>query len=82
MEENKQIDLSRSVHDLCSQYPEIIAIMQELGFEDIVKPGMLMTAGRFMTIAKGAKLKKISLDQVKSTFASHGYTIIEEANHE
>lgn len=82
METDRQIDLSRSVHDLCKQYPEVIGIMQELGFADIVNPGMLMTAGRFMTIPKGAKLKKISLDTIKSTFARHGYTIIEEANHE
>ena len=54
----RTIDLTRSVHSLCSEYPEIASIMAELGFTDIVKPGMLATAGRFMTIPKGAAMKK------------------------
>ena len=49
----KTIDLSKSVHDLCVLFPEIKGIMEELGFKDITKPGMLNTAGRFMTLPKG-----------------------------
>ena len=33
-------------------------ILAEIGFVDILKPGMLNTAGRFMTIPKGAAMRK------------------------
>jgi hypothetical protein len=49
--------------------------MNELGFSDITKPGMLNTAGRFMTIRKGALLKKISLEQIAGAFEKHGFVI-------
>ena len=63
---SKSIDLRKSVFDICQEYPEIPDLLFELGFHDIVKPGMLHTAGRFMTIPKGAAMKKIDLMQVKS----------------
>lgn len=75
--DKKPIDLTKSVFELCSTQPEIIPILSELGFTDITKPGMLQTAGRFMTIPKGAQLKKISLDIIKEKFRSRGYEITE-----
>ncbi|HPZ51913.1 MAG TPA: DUF1858 domain-containing protein, partial [Clostridia bacterium] len=39
------------------------------------KPGMLQTAGRFMTIPKGAKLKKIDLETIKKKFIDLGYVV-------
>ncbi len=45
------------------------------GFSDILKPGMLQTAGRFMTISKGAVLKRLSLDQIKESLSAKGYEI-------
>ena len=74
----KKISLNQSVHDLCTQYPEIMDILKELGFTDIVKPGMLQTAGRIMTIPKGAAMKKIDLNTIKQTFTNQGFTIEEE----
>ena len=32
---NKRIDLGRSVHALCSEYPELLEVMKDLGFKDI-----------------------------------------------
>lgn len=72
----KTIDLQRSIHDLCSEYPEIIGIMQELGFTDIVKPGMLATVGRIMTLPRGAAMRKISLDAIREVLAGHGFQVI------
>lgn len=72
------LDLRRSVYELCTANPEIQPILAELGFTDITKPGMLATAGRFMTIPKGAKLKRLSMDHIKQTFISRGYRVIEE----
>jgi Domain of unknown function (DUF1858). len=73
---NKIINLSKSVYDNCNNNPEAIEIMKELGFNEIAKPAMLNTAGRFMTIAKGAEMKGISLDKVRESFTSKGYEVI------
>jgi hypothetical protein len=72
---DKQIDLNKSVYELCSQYPEIIQIMQEIGFKDIASPDMLNTAGRFMTIAKGAAMKNIDMDVIQEAFLAKGFKV-------
>ena len=54
MMEKKTIDLSKSVFEIASAYPEVKDIMSELGFTEIVKPSMLNTMGKMMTIPKGA----------------------------
>lgn len=71
----KILDLSKTVYELCREYPEIIDIMKDLGFESIANPAMLNTAGRFMTIEKGAEMKKIDLEKVKEAFINNGFTI-------
>ncbi|NLY96172.1 MAG: DUF1858 domain-containing protein, partial [Clostridiaceae bacterium] len=50
---SKAIDLSKSVYEICKEYPEVVDIMRDLGFENITNPAMMKTAGRFMTIPKG-----------------------------
>lgn len=73
----KTIDFKKSIHDICSEYPDVKEIMQALGFSDITKPGMLNTAGRFMTITKGAAMKGIGLDKIKEAFEKKGFRIQE-----
>jgi signal recognition particle subunit SEC65 len=75
----KKINLSNTVYELCTEYPEIADILKDLGFHDIVKPGMLQTAGRFMTIPKGAAMKKISLDRIIETLTEHDFYIMEDS---
>lgn len=75
--ENKIIDLNKSVYDLCNEHKDLPNILHGIGFVDIVKPGMLHTAGRFMTIKKGAALKKISLDTVKERLLQYGYKTLD-----
>lgn len=75
---NKKVDLSNTVYELCKEYPEIADILSELGFYDILKTGMLQTVGRFMTIPKGAVMKKISLDTIIEALKEHGFQIVEE----
>ncbi len=75
MVSDKILDLSKSVYDLTQDDPNIADIMKSLGFEDIVKPGMLQTAGRFMTIPKGARLKGLDIKEICAVFESHGYRI-------
>ena len=74
---NQKIDLTKSVYELCRENPSIADILAELGFTDITKPGMLQTAGRFMTIPKGAAMKHIDLSLIRQTFSEHGYEVIE-----
>ena len=73
----KEIDLKKTVYELSIEYPEIVDIMKELGFESIAEKGMLNTAGRFMTIPKGAAMKGISMDKIKHTFEDKGYMLKE-----
>ncbi|MFV0352744.1 MAG: DUF1858 domain-containing protein [Oscillospiraceae bacterium] len=74
--EKKQIDLSKSVYELCNAYPDVVEILQKLGFTQITKPGMLDTMGRFMTIPKGAQMKGIDIAQIEETFLQHGYEVV------
>jgi hypothetical protein len=73
----KILDVTQTVYELCNQYPEIMPIMIEIGFENITKPGMLQTAGRVMTLPKGCRMKGIPLDTVKEAFKNNGFTIKE-----
>lgn len=73
----KVIDLNKSLLELTKEYPDIIEIMKELGFNQIVMPGMLNTVGRFMTITKGAASKGIDIDTIKMTFKDKGFKIKE-----
>lgn len=70
----KIVDLTKTVYELCTDNPELIHILKQLGFEHIMKPGMLQTAGRVMTISNGARMKGIHLDTIKNTLKQCGYT--------
>jgi len=72
---DKVLNLNKSVFEIVKEYPEISQILSELGFSDITKPGMVNTAGRFMTIPKGAAMKKINLDIIEKAFSEKGFTI-------
>jgi hypothetical protein len=71
----KSIDFNKTVYELCSEDPQIIELLVSLGFNDITKPGMLNTAGRFMTIPKGAAMKKLALETIKQVFIENGYEV-------
>lgn len=73
-----EIDFSKSLYELVSQHPEIKEIMLGIGFNEITKPGMLQTAGRYMTIPKGAKMKKIPLETIIQAFEEAGFQIVGE----
>ncbi len=74
---NKTIDLSKTVYELCKEDLGIIEVMKVLGFDHIINPAMLSTAGRFMTIPKGAEMKGIPLEKIKDEFLRRGYQIKE-----
>ena len=70
------LDLSKSVYEICTQYPVIKGLMAENGFAEITEPGRLQTMGRFMTIPKGCDHKGVDLEELKAIFRSHGFTIL------
>ncbi len=74
----KVIHLSKSVYELCQQYPELPKLLHDLGFTDITKPGMLVSVGRFMTLAKGAAARKMDLELLKQRLEEHGFVVINE----
>lgn len=73
---DKVIDLSKTVYEISREHPDITEILSELGFSDITKPGMLGTAGRFMTIPKGAAMKKEGMELILKTLRERGYIVI------
>lgn len=73
----KTIDLSKTVYELCAIEPGVIEVLSGMGFSDITKPGMLHTAGRFMTVPKGAAMKHIELSLIREAFTQQGYTVLE-----
>ena len=72
----KQIDLKKSVFELVKTYPELKEVLVELGFKDIVLPGMLETAGRIMTIEKGAKMKQFYIKDIIKKLEDKGYKVV------
>ncbi len=71
----KTLDPTQSIHTICTTYPEMMEIMVSLGFTDIVKPGMLGTAGRIMTLEKGARMKNIPMDSIIRTLSENGFDV-------
>lgn len=74
-EGQRVLDLSLPVQQLCHAFPELPPLLAELGFTEIVKPLMLSTVGKVMTILRGATLRGLDLDEIKTTLIAHGYTI-------
>lgn len=70
-----ELDLSKSVYELVTAYPQLKDMMFDIGFKEINKPGMLQTAGRYMTIPTGARMKKIPLEEIVAAFKANGFTV-------
>ncbi len=77
MEMGKPLSFSKTVNELCNQYPELVEIMKEIGFENIVNPRMLVTVGRIMTIPKGAAMRGLDLAEIKVEFEKRGFTVVD-----
>ncbi|HEY8390991.1 MAG TPA: DUF1858 domain-containing protein [Clostridia bacterium] len=73
--DQKVIDLNESVFSLCKKDNNLKNILYDLGFKDIINPAMLNTAGRFMTLKKGSKLKHIALSKIVFTLEELGYKV-------
>lgn len=72
-----KINPNDTVYSICKTYPEIKNILASIGFTRIVKMGMLESVGKFMTLKKGAQLKKISLESIQKALLEEGYQLEE-----
>ncbi len=73
---SKKLDLSKPVYDLVQEYPELVSILEGLGFTEITKPAMLHSMGRITTIPKGATMKGISMMKVVPTLMRNGFQLV------
>lgn len=78
--DKKVVDLNKSVYSLCKDDENLKLILCDLGFHDITKPAMLNTAGRIMTLKKGAAFKKIPFPKIIRVLSESGYEVIGEKN--
>ena len=76
----KVIDLSKSVYEIVTEYPELKEVMVELGFSEITKKAMLHSVAKIMTIPKGAVMKNISMDKIIDAFITAGFEVAGENN--
>lgn len=69
------IDLDEKLYLVLKDNETLKTILFELGFKEIVKPQMIQTMGRFMSIRQGAKLRHVDLDLIIKRLIKEGYTI-------
>lgn len=70
----KKINLNLNIYELYKQYPEIIDILDEVGFHDVKRPMAIFTVGRLINIPKGSALKGIGMPKIVKAFQEHGFT--------
>lgn len=49
--------------------------MVAIGLDGVTQPGLLQTAGRFMTLRKGAKMKEIQLNTLITALHNAGFEV-------
>ena len=69
----KRISLNTPIAKIIEQYPDVIEIMRECGFIQIVNPMMLKTVGKIMSIKQGASIRNIELKTIIEIFKKYGY---------
>lgn len=75
----KELNLDETLISLVSKYPELIDILYDIGFIQIKLPGMIQTAGRFMTLRSGCELRKIDINELSIKLKVNGYEIKEDS---
>ncbi|MBI4188016.1 MAG: DUF1858 domain-containing protein [Chloroflexi bacterium] len=71
----KEIDLSKSVYELTTAYPELIDILKELGFLGVANAVMRNTVGRVTTIPQGAQKMGQDLSAIIKKLAEKGFKV-------
>lgn len=71
------INSNETVYEITKAHPEVVEIMVELGFSDVLRPGMVHNVGRTVSLAKGAKLRNIEWEVIRKAFEEKGYELSE-----
>ena len=71
----KMLCLDSSIYKITTDYPEVIEIMNELGFHSITRPALRRTVGRKMTLPAGCRLQKIPLEDVVAKLEEAGFVV-------
>lgn len=71
----KEINIDDTLSSIISEYPELLDILYDIGFTQIKVPGMIQTAGRFMTLRSGCELRKIDLSNLKELLYKNGFSL-------
>lgn len=72
----KTLDLHKTVAELVREYPELKAVLADIGFDEITQPMALKIMGRIMTIPRGAIVKGIPMDEVHAGLEAAGFTLV------
>lgn len=75
----KNINLKLSIYQLVKENPELVPILEELGFVEVTRKNMLKSVGKIMTIPKGAKLKGIPMEEIIKKLQDNGF-VVEQDN--
>lgn len=70
-----KIKATDTVYEITKAHPEVMEIMEGLGFHHILRPGLVHTTGRDVSLEKGAKLRNIDWEKLKAAFAEKGFEI-------
>lgn len=71
----KTINLANNVASLCSEYPELINILVDLGFKPLANPLMRKMAGSRMTIPKASEAMDIPMEKILFALAENGFAV-------
>jgi len=69
------LDLNKTVYSLCEDYPQLVGILQSLGFESVGNPIMMKTAARIMTIPKAAQMKGVPMVTIITALQEAGFVV-------
>ncbi len=71
----KLIDLKNNVYELTETYPELIEVLQEMGFFGVANPIARKTLGKVTTIPQGCKKQGKDLNEVIKKLKELGFKV-------
>ncbi len=76
----KTIDLTKSVRDLMREYPELTAVLAELGLSDMIKDLAPNSPGESVSLPEAAKMYGIPMAKIAAELMSRGFRLAAKAS--
>lgn len=73
-----EVSVHTTIFQLVQMDSRVQTVMLELGFSEIIRPAMLQTVGRIMTLKKGCSLRNIDYAHAKAAMTDIGIMIKED----